>query len=889
MIEWLFQKNRVLVISLLSILIFTCTLSYVFADPPGSAYTPGQTLQPSCDPGDTNCTVLAPFAIGTSISSATAGSVLFAGTSGVLAQDNSNLFWDDTNNQLRLGTGSASLPSYTFSGDTTTGIFNPSAGTIGFTFSGTQRYSLSSTSFASGTSGGFTLIRAVGSATAPTYAFTGDANTGIYRDTADTLEFTTGGSERARFDSSGNFGLGDNSPASLLTVGSGDLFQVNSSGAIAAATGITSSGSINFSGLTASKAVFTDGSKNLTSSGTLGVDQGGSGLTATPTNGQVLIGNGSGFTLATLTASTGISITTGSGSISISATGVSSNEFADNVFRVIDDGDGTKKVAFEASGITTGTTRTLTIPNSSGTIALTADLSNYFPLVGGTLAGTGGSGFIGFPAQSSSPSTPASGFNLYADSNGKFSWRGTNGFIRTFDGTANTADRAYTLPDAAGTVALTNTPGTSGTDVNWSAAGTLNIPDASTSARGVVTTGVQTFAGAKSFSGNVSLNASSFVYRTTNAGSNISSQIMIDIDGSASTAGSQAVAFESANGVVFTAANGTRRIARAAIKLTNLVNTSGSETGDLSFYTKPSGGAITERFRIDTSGHIFASSAINTSSGTPDAVCINTSTYEISRNSGAQTCTVSSLRFKHNVETLSVSGLSEINALRPVSFEYNDTTDPRIGFIAEDVVLVDPRLVFYESDGVTVRGVRYEDITSLLTKAIQELDLKLEPLTSLDLNQAGSLASLIKQFLENAANGVGTFFADKIQTHELCLDDICVTKSQLENLLQNQQQGGGATGDTASSGSTVSGEGTGTVGESETTGESDTGEDTTIGTTGETSGEGTTTGGEDTSGTSGDTPVSRDTGGGDGTTGSTVSGEGTGTVASGTEAPPEEE
>ncbi len=38
----------------------------------------------------------------------------------------------------------------------------------------------------------------------------------------------------------GNFGIGDTTPTALLTVGSGDLFQVNSSGAIIAATGITS-------------------------------------------------------------------------------------------------------------------------------------------------------------------------------------------------------------------------------------------------------------------------------------------------------------------------------------------------------------------------------------------------------------------------------------------------------------------------------------------------------------------------------------------------------------------------------------------------------------------------------------------------------------------------
>lgn len=64
---------------------------------------------------------------------------------------------------------------------------------------------------------------------------------------------------------SGNMGVGDATPTALFTVGSGDLFQVNSSGAIAAATGITSSGTINFSGLTASQLIATDASKNLQS------------------------------------------------------------------------------------------------------------------------------------------------------------------------------------------------------------------------------------------------------------------------------------------------------------------------------------------------------------------------------------------------------------------------------------------------------------------------------------------------------------------------------------------------------------------------------------------------------------------------------------------------
>ena len=73
-----------------------------------------------------------------------------------------------------------------------------------------------------------------------------------------------------------------------------------------------------------------------------------------------------------------------------------------------------------------------------------------------TITGTAGAGFEAFPTQSSAPSTPASGFRLYADSTNRFSWKGANGFVRTFDGTGNTADRNYTLPNTSGTIALTS-------------------------------------------------------------------------------------------------------------------------------------------------------------------------------------------------------------------------------------------------------------------------------------------------------------------------------------------------------------------------------------------------------------------------------------------------
>ncbi len=108
----------------------------------------------------------------------------------------------------------------------------------------------------------------------------------------------------------GNVGLGDTSPLSLFTVGNGDLFQVNSSGVIAAAAGITSSGTITFSGLSTGL-VHSNGSGVLTSSavnlasgdvtGTLPVNRGGTGL-ATFGGANTLLYTTAADTLASVTA-----------------------------------------------------------------------------------------------------------------------------------------------------------------------------------------------------------------------------------------------------------------------------------------------------------------------------------------------------------------------------------------------------------------------------------------------------------------------------------------------------------------------------------------------------------------------------------------------------------
>ncbi len=73
----------------------------------------------------------------------------------------------------------------------------------------------------------------LGSASVPSVSFTSDTNTGIWSPAADTLAFSTAGSERLRITSGGNVGIGTTTPAAKLaitgTAGTGDIFAIASS------------------------------------------------------------------------------------------------------------------------------------------------------------------------------------------------------------------------------------------------------------------------------------------------------------------------------------------------------------------------------------------------------------------------------------------------------------------------------------------------------------------------------------------------------------------------------------------------------------------------------------------------------------------------------------
>jgi len=131
---------------------------------------------------------------------------------------------------------------------------------------------------------------------------------------------------------------------------------------------------------------------------TIAVGYGGTGVTTTPTNGQLLIGNGTNYTVASLGTSTGISTTVGSGTLTINNTGVTSNVAGTGIsvsgstgaVTITNTGvtsavagtgisvsGSTGAVTFTNSGVTslTGTSNQISVSGSTGSVTLSTPQS----------------------------------------------------------------------------------------------------------------------------------------------------------------------------------------------------------------------------------------------------------------------------------------------------------------------------------------------------------------------------------------------------------------------------------------------------------------------------------------------------------------------------------
>jgi len=78
----------------------------------------------------------------------------------------------------------------------------------------------------------------------------------------------------------------------------------------------------------------------------------------------------------------------------------------------------------------------------------------------------------------------------------------------------------------------------------------------------------------------------------------------------------------------------------------------------------------------------------------------------------------SSLRYKTNIQPF-IGGLSVLNRLRPITFDWKQGGMHDLGFGAEDIAAVEPLLVTRNEKG-EVEGVKYDRITAVLVNAVKE-------------------------------------------------------------------------------------------------------------------------------------------------------------------------
>lgn len=100
--------------------------------------------------------------------------------------------------------------------------------------------------------------------------------------------------------------------------------------------------------------------------------------------------------------------------------------------------------------------------------------------------------------------------------------------------------------------------------------------------------------------------------------------------------------------------------------------------------------------------------ALGTSGGT--ALCRNGSNQ-------ISSCS-SSLRYKTNINRFGL-GLTLVNHLKPITFDWKDGQLRDLGLGAEDVAAIEPLLVTYNDKG-QVEGVKYDRIGVVLVNALQE-------------------------------------------------------------------------------------------------------------------------------------------------------------------------
>lgn len=193
-----------------------------------------------------------------------------------------------------------------------------------------------------------------------------------------------------------------------------------------------------------------------------------------------------------------------------------------------------------------------------------------------------------------------------------------------------------------------------------------------------------------------------------------------------------------------------------------------------------------------------ASGVIARFTNTSGSCTVNPTTSSVS-------CT-SDLRLKTDITSIdSASALTDILSLAPVYFNWKNEasgTPAHSGFIAQQVQAVLPELVTMDTASGYLT-LNYAGLTPYLAAAIQGIDLDLGAIASTSATSTPasqsfasafftSIFSKVATWLADAGNGIKDLYASTTHQQTLCVgtpgNETCVTKGQIDALLQNAGQ-----------------------------------------------------------------------------------------------------
>ncbi|OQA95690.1 MAG: chromosome segregation protein [Bacteroidetes bacterium ADurb.Bin217] len=445
-------------------------------------------------------------------------------------------------------------------------------------------------------------------------------------------------------------------------------------------------------------------------SGILPIANGGTAISTTPTNGQLLIGNGTNYTLSTLTGTANeIGIANAAGSITLgidkSATIAANPTFAAGSY-----GFGTTGFIFEgatantAEGLLTSADvtvdQTWTLPNASGTIALTSDIPTVPTAANPTTS-------IGLTATNGTATTfmrsdaaPALDVSITPTWTGAHIWSA----LGTFNLGLNASGAAINLNNSSNFATNINT-GTSTGQINigGSAAQTINIGNgAAAKTINIGSTNTTSTTTINAGSGNITMTAPSTTIQT-NTATDDQLRLLPYIGGAGRFAGTITSLDLTANRTwTLPDASGT------------ILLSGGLSSSAVPYWT---GTAFADSRTWSNGTQLYIGSAT-----------LPAFTYDCEINGTFKTQKIyhsSDARWKQNILPIN-NALSKVQQLRGVSYEWKTEEFPekhfskgtQIGLIAQEVEAVLPELVNTDAEGY--KAVEYANVVAVLIEAIKE-------------------------------------------------------------------------------------------------------------------------------------------------------------------------